>query len=133
MVKNLVDGPPIGILVTWGKDMIKEKGGLLAFLRYFEQGMYSEDFGWLHKCNHKPAHDILYVYIVVCNQIRYKLYYGGYQTGPTTIYNGDGRSWSSSQIINWPRLVLAGPVVKAPYKIPQKGFQGFRYIFTEPF
>jgi hypothetical protein len=128
---KLIDQPPIGIMVTWGKDMIQEKGGLLAFIRYFEQGMESEDFMWLQKCKNKPAHDIQYVYIVVCNQVRYRLYYGGYQTGVTTIYNGDGRSWSSREMISWPRLVFAGPVVKAPHKIRQKGFQGFRYI-TEP-
>lgn len=132
-MKKRNDLPPIGIMVTWGKDMIMEKGGLLSFLRYFEKGMYNEEFTWLQKSKNSPAYDIAYVYIVVCNQVRYKLYYGGHQTGEATVYNGDGRSWCSKTIISWPRLVLAGPVLKAPKKIYQKGFQGFRYVYEELF
>jgi hypothetical protein len=67
------------------------------------------------------------VYIIVCGQVRYRLLYAGYAKGQTTIYNGDGHSWSSKQVITWPRVLMAGPFVKAPYKIPLKGFQGFRY------
>jgi hypothetical protein len=132
-MKSNFNNPPIGIMVTWGKDMIQEKGGLLAFIRYFEQTMQEEDSLWLQKSKNRPAQDISIVYIVVCNQVRYKLFYGGYQTGETTIHNGDGHSWSSRQVISWPRLVLAGPVVKAPHKIKQKGFQGFRYVTEELF
>jgi len=118
---------PEGIAVTWGKDLIVEKGGLLAFIRYFEKTMISEDGRWLQKCKNAPTRDIIYVYIIVCNQVRYRLLYGGHQSGETTIHNGDGHSWSSRQIIRWPRIVLAGPFVKAPFKIKRSGFQGFRY------
>lgn len=125
--------PPIGIVVTWGKDLIKEKGGLLAFIRYFEKVMCSEDSLWLHKSKNRPAHDIHLVYIIVNNQVRYKLYYGGYEAaGIRDVYNGDGSSWCSHSVITWPRLLLAGPFEKAPHKIPMRGFQGFRYIY-EPF
>ncbi|SEV88703.1 hypothetical protein SAMN05428988_0135 [Chitinophaga sp. YR573] len=132
-MKNRFEQPPIGIMVTWGKDMIQEKGGLLAFIRYFEQTMKQEDALWLQKSKNCPTQDISYVYIIVCNQVRYRLFYGGYQSGETTIHNGNGHSWSSRQVIRWPRLVLAGPIVKAPYKIRQKGFQGFRYVTEELF
>jgi hypothetical protein len=119
---------PEGIAVTWGKDLIKEKGGLLSFIRYFEKLMSDEDGLWLQKCKNKPKHDdLIYVYIIVCNQVRYRCYYGGYETGPRNIWFRDGNSWSSKQLIHWPRIVLAGPFVKAPKKIRFSGFQGFRY------
>ncbi len=119
---------PEGIAVTWGKDMIEEKGGLLSFIRYFESVMKDEDGIWMQKCKNKPQfEDLLYVYVIVCNQVRYRCYYGGYAKGETEAWNGDGYSWSSSKIITWPRILLAGPFEKAPYKIIRKGFQGFRY------
>lgn len=118
---------PEGIVVTWGKDLIQEKGGLLSFIRYFEQTMADEEGVWLQKCRNKPTCDIVYVYIIVCNQVRYRLHYGGYATGKVRVHNGDGLSWSSSTEVMWPRLILAGPFVKAPRKIIRKGFQGFRY------
>lgn len=118
---------PEGIAVTWGKDLIQEKGGLLAFIRYFEKTMNTENDHWLQKCKNAPKHDIIYVYIIVCNQVRYRLYYGGHRTCTATIHNGDGHSWSSREVISWPHIVLAGPFVKAPFKIHRSGFQGFRY------
>lgn len=120
---------PDGIVITWGKDLIAEKGGLLSFIRFFEQNMQNDDSIWLQKCKNKPKiqEDLRYVYIVVCNQVKYRCYYGGYETGEREIYNGDGISWSSRSIITWPRIICAGPIEKAPHKIRLKGFQGFRY------
>lgn len=120
---------PEGIVVTWGKDLIEEKGGLLSFLRFFEQTLNEEGSFWMQKCKNRPTmdHRLLYVYVIVCGQIKYRCYYGGYRTGETDAWNGDGYSWSSKTVISWPRVILAGPFEKAPYKIYMKGFQGFRY------
>jgi len=120
---------PEGIVVTWSKDLINDKGGLLNFIRYFEMIMREPEGVWLQKCRNKPGLDrhLLTVYIIVCNRLLYKCYYGGYQTGAANISNGDGRSWSSSNWIEWSRVVLCGPFEKAPRKIILKGFQGFRY------
>ena len=118
---------PEGIAITWSVDLIKEKGGLLSFIRHFEKCMSSESDTWLQKCKNAPKFDIIYVYIIIHNQVRYRCYYGGHHTGETTVYNGDGYSWSSSSVISWPRIVLAGPFEKAPHKIYFSGFQGFRY------
>lgn len=119
---------PEGIVVTWGKEMIEEKGGLLNFIRYFEMIMKNEDAVWLQKCRFKPKYvDILYVYIIVNNRVKYRCSYISHETGITEISNGDGYSWSSFEIIDWPRILLSGPVVHAPEKIIRRGFQGFRY------
>ncbi len=119
---------PEGIVVTWGKDMIEQKGGLRSFIRYFNECMKYEGTYWLQKCKNKPAHDdLLYVYVIVANRLYCRCYYGGYEGGQTEIGSGDGRSWSSRSVISWPRIILAGPVEKAPFKRELKGFQGFRY------
>lgn len=103
--------------------MIREQGGLLNFLRGFEECMAS-DLLWNHKCRNRPRFDdLLYVYIIICNQVRYRCYYGGYDTGPMKAFTMDGRNI----ITDWPRIILAGPVVKSPSKIYKRGFQGFRY------
>jgi|GEM_PF-1812591 len=128
-----IDQPPIGIIVTWGKEMIREKGGLLSFIRFFELNMNEDGDTWMQKSKNKPIQDILYVYVIVCNQVRYKLFYGGYQKGETEAWNGDGISWSSSSVIQWPRIIMAGPFEKAPRKIAMRGFQGFRYIYEPIF
>jgi hypothetical protein len=117
---------PAGIMTTWSRDLVKEKGGLLIFLRRFESVMQREDAIWLQKSRNKPRYDILYVYIIVCNRVYYRLRYAGHETGETGICDMTA-SWSSYRTVRWPRLMLSGPYVKAPYKITQRGFQGFRY------
>jgi hypothetical protein len=120
---------PEAIVVTLGKEMIEEqcgpgKKGLLMFLRYFEDWMdKGEGFHWLHKCKNCPTRDILYVYLIVANRLYCRLYYGGHHRTHTTGKIADG----SEKIIDWPHLVLAGPITKCPYKRQLKGFQGFRY------
>lgn len=128
-----LDTQPIALVVTWGKDLIQEKGGLLSFIRYFEQAMADDENTWLQKCTNRPRHEVQYVYIIVCNQVKYRLIYAGHETGVAEVHNGDGISWSSRAVITWPRLVLAGPVARAPRKIPMRGFQGFRYLFEKLF
>jgi hypothetical protein len=118
---------PEGIAITWGKDLVIEKGGLRNFLRYFNKVMEDENCTWLQKCKNAPKTDIIYVYVIVCNRLYGRGYYGGYETGATDISFGDGKSWSSSKTIAWPRIVIGGPFERCPFKRTLKGFQGFRY------
>jgi len=117
--------PPDGICVTFGKEMIAEKGGLLRFIRWFEHCMKDEDDIWYHKCKGRPSNeDLLYVYVIICNRVYYRCLYGGYEKGKTEGYlHGDG----DIEVITWPRIILAGPFEKAPIRMIRKGFQGFRY------
>jgi hypothetical protein len=114
---------PEGIAITWGKDLVQAKGGLLVFIRFFERVMADEDGLWLQRCKNRPTMDIIYVYVIVCNQVRYRCTYGGHEVGGGEITNADGKV----ETISWQRIILAGPFVKAPVKIHRKGFQGFRY------
>lgn len=115
---------PEGIVVTFGQDMIKRHGSYRQFIRYFEDHMMAdEDNMWLHKCKNKPQQDIIYVYVIVCNRLKYKLTYGGHYTDPIE----GGRADGTRDIFAWPRITLAGPLEKCPFKRILKGFQGFRY------
>lgn len=122
---------PVGIAVTFGKKMIEDKGGLKTLLSWFESCVGNEDGYWMQRCKNKPKYDdLLYVYVIICNRVHYKCLYGGYQTGETMASLQSDYSEVTS--ISWPRIILAGPFVKAPYKIIRSGFQGFRYT-TELF
>ena len=116
------DQPPIGIIVTWGKDMIQANGGLLNFIRHFQECCAENS-------ENRPQYDIDIVYIILCNRVAYKVYFGGYETGPATVYRHDGEA----RVISRPRMILAGPFEKAPQKIPMRGFQGFRYVYNPLF
>jgi len=116
---------PDGIVVTFGREMMNDQGGLLCFIRNFEQCMTDENSYWMHKLKNRPTMDnrVLYVYVIVCKRIYCRCFYGGYNTDSTIGYTADGKE----KIIEWPKILLCGPIEKAPYKIVKKGFQGFRY------
>lgn len=116
---------PEGIVVTFGKEMIEQQGGLKCFLKSFENTMKDpdEDRYWMHKCKNKPVHDVTYIYIIVHGRIYYRCQFGGHFHFDTIGYSADGKQ----KVIDWPGIVITGPMIKAPIKIKRKGFQGFRY------
>lgn len=115
---------PEGIAVTFGKEMMIEQGGAKNFIKHFEYWMKrGDEFYWLHKCKNKPSLEVDHVYIIVLNRLYCRCYFGGYEKHTTTGGTADGREKS----ITWPRIILAGPLEKCPFKRELKGFQGFRY------
>lgn len=115
---------PEGIAVTFGKGMILEKGGLLKFMRWFEGWMKDDQCYWLHKCKNTPRADIIYVYIIIANRLYGRCTFGGHYKNATTGHLMPG---GESEIIEWHHVLLAGPIIKCPYKRKLKGFRGFRY------
>ena len=121
---------PIGILITMGKEVLDANGGGAAWQRHFESCVKSDSSGfWLHKSRNAPKQDIAMVWVIAENFIQYKVFYGGYQRGPTSVWMLDGEE----RKIDWPRMILAGPFEKAPHDIPMQGFQGFRYVYEPIF
>lgn len=114
---------PEGIAVTFGIEMMDEQGGPLNLLRYFEACMEEENNFWLHKCKNKPQFEVDHVYVICMNRLYCRAYYGGYKKEPTIGYTADGKEKS----IDWPRIILAGPIEKPKFKRTLKGFRGFRY------
>lgn len=118
--------PPVGIIITMGKEVLEANGGASEFYAHFESCVRDENSGfWLHKSRNGPKEDIATVYVIAENVVRYKVFYGGRQTGPTSVW----MAWGEERKIDWPRMILAGPFETAPYTINMQGFQGFRYIY----
>lgn len=117
--------PPIGILLTMGHQIITANGGLRPFVQHFTECMDGGDL-WLQKSRACPQHDIAHIYLVLCNRVWGRVYFGGYSKAlDQTVFmlNGEERRFP------WPHMNLAGPFQRAPYKMPMRGFQGFRYVY----
>jgi hypothetical protein len=84
---------------------------------------------WWSMMGNRPKQEVQYCYIVIGNRVRYRASVGWFE-GPYDYPNelpgfktfGDGRTLYSRY---W--MALTGPVIKAPERIPMRGFQGFRY------
>jgi hypothetical protein len=108
-----------------GVQIIQANGGLRSFVQHFTSCCRDEDSGlWLQKSRNRPTQDIAQVYLVLCNRIWGRVYYGGYRTEPTTVWMLSGEE----RYFPYPHMMLAGPFERAPQKIPMRGFQGFQYI-----
>lgn len=114
---------PEGIAITWSKGMIEEGFGTLkVFVEHFMREIEAEDGLWYQKCKNKPKHNILYVYVIFKNRLRYRCQFVMYERGETTVYDAYG-----PKQVCWGRIGMTGPVVRCSYKRVLKGFQGFRY------
>lgn len=117
---------PEGIVITFGREMIKDHGGLRTFLKVFLESMNAEDTeesGWCHKMKNKPQFDVDHIYIIIENRLMYRVYSGGYR-----MFDFVGEKCNGAEnIVSWPGLFLSGPIERCPFKRTLKGFQGFRY------
>lgn len=124
MPKSNMSEPPEGIIVTIGEKMYRDKGyrkWLRDFLDAMKKSEVESDWFYWIRMVVRPTHEIQYVYLCIGGKIRYRAYFAcSYGPGEKTFDNGKtmaGRAW----------ILIAGPVVRAPFKIEKKGFQGFRY------
>lgn len=130
MPEKIRDELPEGILITWSHNMMTRGGKVTpeAFRRYFEKVMANEDQTWLQKCKNEPRHPVAYVYIIIANKVEYRLFYAGFEKGAIVLNKPIGEAPGDEEVeVDWNRLVLTGPVQKAPHEIVMRGFQGFRY------
>ncbi len=108
------------IIITIGAAFLKERG-LMEWYRDFYNAMTTDSHYCLRQGNQPKKQDIKYVYLCIGGKIRYRTHFiKSYPGGMLTFI--DGRSMYANA---W--VVVAGPMVKAPYDIARKGFQGFRY------
>lgn len=114
-----------GICITMGAEMIIDKGGLLRFIRWFEQCLHDEDGWFYHKCKNGPSVDVLYVYIIIANRLYYRCSFASHSRQPVEAFLKPGSE--ESVMIDWPHLILTGPLIRCPYKRKLSGFRSFRY------
>lgn len=119
---------PEGIVVTFGKKMIEEQGGLKIFLQAFQKTLSEYDEGryWMHTCSNFPNTEVDHIYIVVANRLYGRVFCGGYHRNASADIIGYGAT-GKQKLMDKPFIILSGPFEKCPYKRMLKGFQGFRY------
>lgn len=113
---------PEGVVITFGKEMMKSNGGKRAMMKHFLDTMANPEAYWMHKMTLWPKVEVSDVYIITMNRLWGRVKFGWFDQGSTFKYSpGDPGT------VQWPRMVLVGPFVPCPYKRTLKGFQGFRY------
>ena len=119
---------PEGIVVTFGQQMIKEQGGLKAFLEAFQETMSGYDNGsyWMHTMSNFPTKEADHIYIVVANRLYGRVYCGGYHRNAEANVKAYGAT-GKQKLMDKPFVILSGPFERCPFKRTLKGFQGFRY------
>lgn len=113
---------PDGIVITFGREMMKDNGGAKLFLRAFQETMANEEGLWMHKMSNRPTYDFVDVYIICMNRLYGRVKAIGFETGERECH----RANDTCDIIDWQRLLLVGPFEPCPFKRELRGFQGFR-------
>jgi hypothetical protein len=119
-ISDWMGEPPEGIIVTISGQLLKERG-YKNWLKDFLNAMGNPDMVYYLRQGNQPKREVLYVYLCIGGQIRFRAnYVMSHGPGAMKFNNGSvlvGHAW----------VILAGPVVRPSERIPMKGFQGFRY------
>jgi hypothetical protein len=111
---------PEGIIVTISQRYLKERGNK-AWLEDFMNAMNNESYTYWLRLGNRPKWEVLYIYLIIGNRIRYRYGFVMYEEGGS-FNTSDGRLIFANC---W--LVGIGPLTKANEVIHRRGFQGFRY------
>lgn len=114
------------IVLTLGKDFLDNwyPGGRDAVRKAIER-CDEGNYQWMQFCGSGlPSVAVEFCYLMFDGKVQYRLSVEEYQAKVTGGFADGGvlRRFKSKNLV-----VMSGPVIKAPYDIPMKGFQGFRY------
>jgi hypothetical protein len=116
---------PEGILLTMPERFFQHYPGGLDQYRKILEGMNETDkYTWGNTIANIPSIEVPYCFLVFGGKVQYRTEIVGYQRNITREYS-DGGITRIFENKNW--VDLQGPVIKAPFDIPMKGFRGFRY------
>lgn len=103
---------PDGIIITVAASTLKSQGGYRKWLREFIWILSQQD-GVAYR-HGNPKHEVLYVYICVGGQVRFRTNFVMVGESPRT-----GKKC----------ILMSGPMIHAPKRAQpeMQGFQGFRY------
>lgn len=118
---------PEGIMLTLPVMFFQDRGtDIESFKELFERYMQKEDSIWNFRLTNLPLHNIAFIYLVFDKKVQYRANFVMYERNKSKQFydspDGKVRKFPPS---NW--ILFTGPVIKPPYEMPQKGFQGFRY------
>lgn len=116
--------PAEGIIVTLPARFFVEYT-MERYKRDLENMSQDETFIWYRVMKNLPKQDFLYVYTIYEGKVQHRTNFAGLERNKTMTFSrpeGGTRTFKNANAI-----LLAGPVIMAPYDIPMKGFQGFRY------
>lgn len=122
--------PPIGIIITHPLAFFKEYS-LRKYLKEHERMNTDDTCVWYRVMKNLPTQDFLYIYSIYNGKVQHRTNFGGFIRNQTMTFprpEGGSRTFENANA-----LILTGPYVKAPFDIPMKGFQGFRYVTKELF
>lgn len=114
------------IMLTLGVDFFKMYPGGEAQCRKMLEGLNKTDrYNWMQLCGSGiPTAKVGYCYLVFGGKVQYKLEIKEFRKESTGSFNDGGieRIYTNKNL-----CVMQGPCIPAPFDIPMKGFQGFRY------
>jgi hypothetical protein len=121
--------PPIGILVTLPVRFFEEYG-MDNYERDIQLLNEDEDELWYRVMKNLPTQEVLYIYTVYGGKVQHRTLFAGILRNQNFSFVRP-RDNSVKNFPNSNAVIMCGPVVKAPFDIPMKGFQGFRYVTKE--
>lgn len=95
------------------------------FLSDMERMNTEDNFVWYRVMKNLPKIQTQYCYWIIDGKIKYRMDIAKLVRNQTMRFarpNGGFRTFENANYIE-----LVGPVIDAPYDIPMRGFQGFRY------
>jgi hypothetical protein len=122
--------PPIGIILTMPVKFFEATGrtGASLFIE-MKKVLESEEDYWNHMLKNLPTQDVLYVYFVWSGKLQARGNLLAYERNKTKRFVAPNGAFKTFEHKNW--VLIGGPFLAAPYDIPMKGFQGFRYVTKE--
>lgn len=118
---------PEGIALTLPKQFFEDRGWTYSECeKYFERFMRKENHIWNFRLTNLPTIDVAWAYLIFDGFIQFRANIVMCERNKSkTFYDGPDKKERHFPSANW--VILSGPVRKAPFDCPQKGFQGFRY------
>ncbi len=115
-----------GILLTIPERFFRDyPGGEKQFRKIIEGLNVTDSYKWGNTCGSGvPRLPVAWCYLVFKGAVQYRCDIASFEKNSSKEFN-DGGIIRVFRNKNW--IWLQGPVVSAPYNIPQLGFQGFRY------
>lgn len=96
-----------------------------AYLKWYLGMNTDEERIFYHFISACPTIEILDVFLCFDGKVQLKARVAEFKRKATISFPNEHGGFDIYGPRNW--MITCGPVVKVPYEIPQKGFQGFRY------